>query len=49
MTERSGWVVETPASYSGRPELKSGSETGYPDWGFLCFPQSLQASAGIVP
>jgi hypothetical protein len=23
--------------------------TSYPDWGFSCFPQSLQVNAGIVP
>jgi hypothetical protein len=26
-----------------------GPETGYPDWGFCGFSQSLQANAGIVP
>jgi hypothetical protein len=28
---------------------KLGRDTDYPDWAFLCFLQSLQVNAGIVP
>jgi hypothetical protein len=40
--------VSSSASYTRGPGLNLGSETGYPK-GFLGFPQSLQANAGIVP
>jgi hypothetical protein len=36
-TARYGRVLNTPASYSGRPGLKLGTHTGYPDWGFSWF------------
>jgi hypothetical protein len=32
-----GWVLSTPASYLGDPGSNLGSETGYPNWGSLCF------------
>jgi hypothetical protein len=31
------------------PGSNLGPKTGYPDWRFSRFPQSLQANAGIVP
>jgi hypothetical protein len=49
LTKHRGQVVNTPASFSGGPGLQLGPETGYPDWGFIGFPQSLQANARIVP
>jgi hypothetical protein len=49
-TER-GRVVSTPASYSGVevPGSNFGLETGYHDWGFRGFPQSLQEMPGQYP
>jgi hypothetical protein len=47
MTERRGQVVNTPASYSGGPGLKS-PDSDYPE-GFRDFPQSLPTKADIVP
>jgi hypothetical protein len=47
-TERYGWVINTPASYSGGPGSNLGPKTGFPDWRFRGFPQSLQGNTGIV-
>jgi hypothetical protein len=49
-TEGSGRVVNTPASFSGGPGLKSRTRRPVSlTEVFLGFPQSLQANAGIVP
>jgi hypothetical protein len=37
ITGRRGWVVSTPASYSGGPRFNSWSGAGYPDCGFFVF------------
>jgi hypothetical protein len=45
-TERCGRVVSTFASYSAGSRFDL--ETGYPDWGFRDYPQSLQVNAGMI-
>jgi hypothetical protein len=48
VTKLQNVVVNTSASYSGGPDSNFGPETGYPDWGFLGFPQFLQENDEIV-
>jgi hypothetical protein len=48
MSERRGGVVNTPASYSGGPRLKSQPRDRLTDVSHD-FPQSLQTDAEIVP
>jgi hypothetical protein len=41
-------VIKNPDSYSEGHVLNLDPETGYPDWGFCGFPQSLQENTGIL-
>lgn len=42
-------VFRTPAFYSEVPCSNLFPETGYRNWGFTGFSQSLQLNAGILP
>jgi hypothetical protein len=47
--ERHGWVVNTPLHSREVLSSNIGPKTGYPDWCFRGFSQSLHASVVLVP